>query len=334
METNFTVRSVYTVIDLLDAPVRLEPVTTEANSQGVIVNPAGVAVGALALYRVEVVPGGLIPDEAIHWTKSNVNVAFYAGRNTGREAVVRGVAPGDFTLEVTIDDLPATYKPYIHGKVLEPTVTPVHVYIICSNNVPAVGTGTVNAWVAEANRIYRQAAMSFYVAGVEHVYDHEEWYTITTNFTQMCSYANWTGGLELYCVNSIVRANGKHSDMNLVYGDARRGMAVKANAPPATLAHEIGHACGLRDIRYVHVDDNVSELRSGTSNWSGGEGTGHHAPGLKHAALVQRLLMFYMGVAQKADIAVGSVMGASVDLPDPYPVGVGLNAMGTRNPVH
>ena len=88
----------YTVIDLKTAPVRLEPVTTATNSQRVIVNPAGVAVGGLALYRAEVVPAGLIPDEAIHWIKSNDNVSFYAGQDTGREAVVRGVNPGSFTL--------------------------------------------------------------------------------------------------------------------------------------------------------------------------------------------------------------------------------------------
>jgi hypothetical protein len=160
--TNFTIHSVYTVIDLKTAPVRLEPVTTATNSQGVIVNPAGVAVGGLALYRVEVVPPGLIPDEDIHWSCNSGSVTFYAGHNTGGEAIVRGVSPGAFTLEVSVGDLPATYHPYIHGQVLPPAVTPIHVYIICdANGTPAVSTATVDAWVAEANRIYQQAAMTF-----------------------------------------------------------------------------------------------------------------------------------------------------------------------------
>jgi len=98
--------------------------------------------------------------------------------DTGREAVVRGVNPGPFTLEISIDDLPPSYHPYIHGQVLEPTVTPIHVYIICdASGTPAVSTATVDAWVAEANRIYKQAAMSFYVAGVEHVVSNE-WFEI------------------------------------------------------------------------------------------------------------------------------------------------------------
>jgi hypothetical protein len=211
--TNFTIRTVYTVIDLLSAPVRLEPITVSTNSQRVIYNPAGVADEALALYRVEVVPEGIIPDAAIHWTRSNGNVTFYEGRDTGREAIIRGVTPGDFTLEVSIDDLPVAYRPYIHGRVLEPTVTPIHVYIICdAAGSPAVGTNTVNAWVAEANRIYRQAAMSFYVAGLEYVVS-TNWYVIDndTEFVQMCSYTNGTDGLELYCVGGMY-VPGLHSD--------------------------------------------------------------------------------------------------------------------------
>ena len=86
-------------LKLTEMAVRLEPITTSTNSQGVIRNPAGVADGALALYRVEVVPEELIPDEAIHWTRNNGNVAFYAGQDTGREVIVRGVTPGDFTLD-------------------------------------------------------------------------------------------------------------------------------------------------------------------------------------------------------------------------------------------
>ena len=246
------------------------------------------------------------------------------------------MTPGDFTLEVSIDGLPDSYAPYIHGRVLEPTVTPIHVYIICdANGTPAVSTTTVNDWVAEANRIYRQAAMSFYVAGVEHIHDHDEWFNInSTNFSQMCSYANGTGGLELYCVKSIEGASGQHSDMNFIYGDKRRGMAVGANANLNTLAHEIGHACGLRDIRYAHASDAVSEYLSKAPNWSGGEGTGYHPPGLKHDALVQRLLMYYTSDQQKTDIATGSVMGTTPSILDPYPTGVGLDNMNTRYPLH
>jgi len=320
--------------------IKLEPITCGTVGAGVIVNPSGVAAGGLAVYRVEVEPEDAVADGDIHWSVAHGGVAFYSGHNTGREAIIRGGAvESDFKLEVRIGGVPETGCPYIHGRVLEPTVTPIHVYIICdSNGVAAVSTDTVDAWIAEANRIYKQAAMSFYVAGIEHVHDHDEWFVIenSTEFRQMCSYTNLTGGLELYCVDNItyMSAAGIHSDMNLAYGDPRRGLAVESGAPLSTLAHEIGHACGMSDIRYDRANDAVSEARSGSSNWSGGEGTGHHDPGLTHGELVQRLLMFYLANPQKWDIAIGNVSGTDPALPDPYPVGVGLDAMGFREPRH
>ena len=64
-ETNFTVRTVWTAVDLTAAPVRLEPVTAAANEAGTVVNPAGVSVNGVAVYRVDAVPAGIVPDEAI-----------------------------------------------------------------------------------------------------------------------------------------------------------------------------------------------------------------------------------------------------------------------------
>ena len=318
---------------------RLSSSDAGTTGAGVIVNPSGVAAGGLAVYRIEIEPEDAVADGDIHWSVAHGGVTFYSGHNTGREAIIRGGAvESDFKLEVRIGDVPETGCPYIHGRVLQPTVTPIHAYIICSNGVPAVSTNTVHAWVAEANRIYKQVAMSFVLASVQNVHGHDLWFEInnSTEFRQMCSYTNLTGGLELYCVDNItyMSAAGIHSDMNLAYGDPRRGLAVESGAPLSTLAHEIGHACGMRDIRYDRANDAVSEARSGSSNWSGGEGTGYHDPGLKHAELVKRLLMFYTTNPQKWDIAIGNVSGTDPALPDPYPVGVGLDAMGFREPRH
>jgi hypothetical protein len=178
--------------------------------------------------------------------------------------------------------------------------------------------------------------MSFYVAGVEHVASND-WFVIDNNtvFYKMTSYANVTEGLELYCVGTITYAAGLHSDPRLMPIDARCGMAVSStSAHRNTLAHEIGHACGLKDITYLVFQDSVGIDLACSANWSGGDGTGYHDPGLKHAALVQRLLMYDTANPQKADIAVGSVKGTGPNLPDSFPVGVGLDAMGARTPSH
>ena len=75
------------------------------------------------------------------------------------------------------------------------------------------------------------------------------------------------------------------------------------------------------------------EALSGGLNWSGEEGTGYHAPGLKHDALVRRLLMFYTANPQKADIPRASVTGTSPSIPWEDPVSVGLSNM-YREPRH
>jgi len=239
---------------------------------------------------------------------------------------------------VRVGDVPETGCPYIHGRVLQPTVTPIHAYIICdANGTPAVSTNTVHAWVAEANRIYKQAAMSFYVAGEVEYVVNTNWFVInsSTEFRQMCSYADVSEGLELYCVRNITFAAGLHSDMNFASSDPRCGIAVGAtDAESTTFAHEIGHACGLNDIQYKFTQDTINCDLVGESNWSGGDGTGYYEVDLKHTVLVQRLLMYYKEGPLKDDIAIGTVMGTDKDLPNPYPVGVGLQSMNTRTPSH
>ena len=334
--TNFIIRSVYTVIDLTAAPVRLEPITTDSNEQGYIFNPCGVETGGLAMYKVDVVPPGIVPDSAIHWSVASGGVTMYAGYDTGRTAVIHGGSTeSEYKLEVTIDGLPSTYKPYIFGKVVEPKTVQVRAYIICdSNGVAAVSTSTVNDWISEANRIYRQVAMTFTLIGADIITNRTDWFDIRNNtaFSEMCSYTNNTGGLELYCVNSIFDARGKHSDMTLPLGAARRGMAVAADGLLSTLAHECGHACGLSEMyEYDPGDGLVSEEKTYPLNWSGGVGTGYYAPDLLYRNLTPLVIMG-SGDESRADIPLDYL--TAIYGPDRIPISVGLNQMGLRQPVH
>ena len=196
----------------------------------------------------------------------------------------------------------------------------------------AVSANTVTNWIAEANRIYRQVAMTFTLVSVQNVYGKNRWFEIddNTEFQEMCSYTNYTGGLELYCVGIITWANGIHSDRRLAYGDPRRGMAVKAEATLETLAHEIGHATGLSDMyKYDPGDGLVSEDKTRMLNWSGGTGTGHHAPNLMYRDLSYRVLMDRY---RNTDIPLDGLTG--VVGTNRLMISVGLNQMVTREPVH
>jgi hypothetical protein len=70
--------------------MRLEPVTVATNEQGLILNPCGVGIQELAMYKVNVVPAGIVPDSAIHWSIASGDVNFYQNYNTGRTAIIRG----------------------------------------------------------------------------------------------------------------------------------------------------------------------------------------------------------------------------------------------------
>jgi hypothetical protein len=240
--------------DLNILKTRLEPITTEQASGGAIVNPAVVASNGLARYTVDIQPSS-IPDSWIEWNiaEGAGNVEFYNGNNKGRSVIVRGKQVGDFKLEVSVDGNAPDPKPYIYGKVLERTVTPLHIFMLYdANGNPAVQLSKVEEWVAEANRIYRQAAMSFFIASVTEIRGKLDWFNVKdqTELYNMFSYASNTGGLEVYCVSSFWdTASGKHSDLNLTGGDVKNGLAVTANVLLSALAHEIGHACGLDDIQ-------------------------------------------------------------------------------------
>lgn len=329
--TNIIIRSVYTVIDLKAAPVRLEPVTTVANEQGLIFNPCGVATNGLTMYKVDVVPPGIVPDSAIHWSIASGDVSFYQSHDTGRTAIIRGgdTPESNFKLEVQIDGLPSTYKPFIFGKVLAPKTVQIRAYVICdTNGVAAVSANTITNWVDEANRIYRQVATTFTLASFNSVTNRPDWFDIDSQekFYDMTSYTNMTGGLELYCVGNMY-ANGLHSGLNLAYGDPRRGLAVKADATLQTLAHEIGHATGLFDMYdYDAGEGLVSEDKTLSLNWSGGMDTGHHSPSLAYRDLTYRVIMSSPNeTISRADIPLYYLTG--VLNTNRIPVNVGLNQM-------
>jgi hypothetical protein len=164
---------------------------------------------------------------------------------------------------------------------------------------------------------------------VQNVYGKNRWFEIddNTEFQEMCSYTNYTGGLELYCVGIITWVNGIHSDLRLAYDDPRRGMAVKAEAALETLAHEIGHVAGLSDMyEYDAGDGPVSEDKTRSDNWSGGAGTGYHAPSLAYRGLTYRVIMSApQSNISRLDIPVDCLTG--VIGTSRVPVSVGLKQM-------
>jgi len=151
---------------------------------------------------------------------------------------------------------------------------------------------------------------------------------IAMTVTPLCGIA---GGLEIYCVNSL------YEDIAGIWRTT--GIAISATkASTRTLAHEIGHACGLKDIYDQCIANGVlvSEERVGSRNWSGGTGTGYYPPTLEHYKLLSRLLMYARGDEAPIDIPLGNAMGNDRNKGVTAPLevrNVGLDGMSTRTPV-
>jgi hypothetical protein len=233
---------------------------------------------------------------------------------------------------VQIGDLPESSRPYIYGRVLEPRTVQVRAYVICdANGVEAVSENTIAGWIDEANRVYRQVAVTFTLEGINTIMTRPDWFEIdnSTGFYDMTSYTNNTGGLELYCVGSMY-VPGLHSAMTISLGDSRRGMAVEAGASLQTLVHEIGHAFGLSDMyKYDAGDGLVSLEKTYPLNWSGGNGTGYYSPTLTYRDLTYRVIMHNHN---QTDIPLYYLSGMCESIR--VQISVGLPTMATREPLH
>ena len=216
-------------------------------------------------------------------------------------------------------------------------LTPTNIIICDTNGVVAVSESTVNEWIAEANRIYRQVAMTFTLESVSVVTNRPDWFDIGSDAEcyQMFYHTNNTGGLELYCVNTLPDEVQGLASPSSVPGEGR-GIAVRLGAHPMVFAHEAGHACWLQDIPVEKLDNALtSPEMAGGMNWSGGESTGYYLPSLSHKNLVKRLLMYGRLGYASIDIPLGPVKSLSNDSPPlEMPFAVGLLESMTRQPEH
>ena len=162
---------------------------------------------------------------------------------------------------------------------------------------------TISNQVVSVNRIYSQVAMSFTIESISHTNSTRLTNVVYTNDTQiaeLCSLTNHTDGLEVYFVESIT------GEADAFCGSS--GIVVGRNFTDTTLAHEIGHACGLCDI-YDFVDGmsvtGMPQKVYFTHDW------GWYPENVTQAQIVQRLLMYGFNTdsIHKGDISRGDVYG-------------------------
>lgn len=162
---------------------------------------------------------------------------------------------------------------------------------------------TISNNVAELNKIYSQVGMSFSVESISYTNSTHLTRIVYTNnlhIAELCSLTNGTSGLEVYFIESITDRVAAFCG-NL-------GIAVGANYNRTTLAHEVGHACGLKDIYHHHDEATLSVTGMPRKAWAPLD-WGWYPDFVTQEVLVKRLLMYGFNTTDKGDISRGDVYG-------------------------
>ena len=92
------------------------------------------------------------------------------------------------------------------------------------------------------------------------------------------------------------------------------GIIIEASASAATIAHEMGHACGLEDIYSEYTGSNfVIEVSGTISKIRMPDDWGRYSSDTDQGDFVKRLLMYGVDDRDGVDIPYGDVYGAWYD---------------------
>ena len=176
---------------------------------------------------------------------------------------------------------------------------------IIGNNDCATGfnASDVTNLVDGVNQIYRQVAMPFEIDSLSYTnntYLSDLNYSNKAQRNAICNITNNTGGLELYFIREL---NGTPTAFH-----NQNGIVIGPDANARSVAHEIGHACNMRDIYATYTGTGLSVTGFPTKvrmpdDW------GWYPPTLTQAELIRKLLMYGVKSDIKADISFGDIYG-------------------------
>lgn len=157
--------------------------------------------------------------------------------------------------------------------------------------------------VEEVNGIYKQVCMRFAIDSIfrtNSTYLANVHLTNSVQWTELCSIGRNTDGLELYFV---VKLGGEATAFH-----TRGGIVIGPKANGRSVAHEIGHACGLPDI-YEESEDGSLFVSGKPTRERMPDDWGWYPPTVTQEDIVQRLLMYGYQSDAKADISYGDIYG-------------------------
>ena len=323
--------------------VDAEAVCNECATDGSVVNPICIPIGESAVFHAKVFPES-VPDSDLHWIVSGGH-AEIVGSHYGREVVVAGTSTGEIQLDLVISGYNGP-TPRFRVFIMPMRAVPVVAWITCDDDgTPAFLESQIGPLLDDANLLLRQVCISCYVHQVSYT-NCGNWLALenfdSTDFWQkaiaIVSVSNHVGGIEMHFVEEIDEIEGLNTS---------GGIVLPAETSGRVLAHEIGHAFGLRDIYDEHryaVGSVVGRVRKDRcqDDWTGDDDRGFYkdADTLPQAELIRRLVMYGYADPDSADFSWGDIEGLAKGQSNPdsvtlqtVPVGVFPN--GTPpNPRH
>ena len=314
-------------------------ITVVANSApNILWHPAGIAKNGMGIYSMNIEPLDL--NDHIEWSKLNDKINITGNGKGSTVTIQAGNELGFSGLTAKVMDF--QFPTLFNIQILEPKTINVVAFIVCNNdgsNVPITPAGVANK-IEKVNEKLCYAAMTFNLVEIKYV-SNTVWQTVvygggapSPQMLEFEAVTNPSNGLKLFFVKEIVHTNGVDTANGLRRPNA---IAISPNANDTTLAHEIGHACGLYDIydlrkignNFIYLQGLVAADRMNPLDWGGGL----YAKNLQQAELVKRLLMYGYTNDTKGCIPHGDVFGLDAQQNTPVMIKVGLDGMN-RQPQH
>ena len=233
--------------------------------------------------------------------------------NGWRSTVRATAATGTVIVEARFngDDL----QPRFVLPIVTPRVIPIKVFVVSApddNEDAEWGDDEIEAQIGFANLIYRQVGIKFnLVSTTRNAGTADDWHIqpfykipilgiemLTSDYSSLLDTYSSNDCVEVYCLGDFIETR--------VWGLwTRKGIALRKHSPLTVLAHELGHALGLKDC-YVDrkIGQNVSIVMSNADSpigsdmfgsiavdWCAGSGRGFTESSDRRRKTIMNLLM-------------------------------------------
>ena len=239
-------------IDVWTLLIVLHPITGERDERSCIVNPAGSVVNWTETFRIEVYPNAYPDIAGASWQSAN-GAAVVTGTDRTEAQVTFSEDGPDilfYHMPGYLDDLPETVCT-VYPSVSRVALNRFYILDEFDNQPTNVPDG--DGALAEINRIWRQAGMEFYWGATTNISGYADMFNLLetdAEYVEFCSTFLVTNGLKIFYVGNPRDQQNNPYDFCLIpeQSGISYGLFVPMDSSVISLAHEIGHACGLSDI--------------------------------------------------------------------------------------